>query len=42
MIQKIEVKSAFRQVGVDPAGVVNFKHVLVDLRTQFGWRGNPG
>ena len=46
-MQKMDVKSALRQVGVDPAGVVNFGYVLgnylfIDLRLQFGWRGGPG
>ena len=30
LIQKIDVKSAFRQVGVDPAGAVAFGYVLGD------------
>ena len=47
LIQKMDVKSAFRQVGVDPAGAANFGYVLggylfIDLRLQFGWRGSPG
>ena len=45
--QKMDVKSALCQVGVDPAGAVNFGYVLggdrfVELRLQFGWRGSPG
>ena len=41
------MKSAFRQVGVDPAGAVNFGYVLgdhlfINPRLQFGWRGSPG
>ena len=37
LIQTMDVTSAFRPVGVDPAGAVNFGHVLgdclfVDLR----------
>ena len=40
-IQRMDVKSAFRQVGVDPAGAVAFKyvqgdHLFVDLRLQYG------
>ena len=47
LIQKMDVKSAFRQVRVDPTGAVNFGHVLgdylfIDLRLQFGWRASPG
>ena len=46
-IQEMDVKSAFRQVGGDPAGAMNFVYVLgdnlfVDLRMQFGWRESPG
>ena len=46
-IQKMDVKSAFGQVGVDPAGAVAFGYVLgdhlfIDLRLQFGCRGSPG
>ena len=47
LIQKMDAKSVFRQVEVDPAGPVNFGYVLgeyllVDLRLQFGWGGSPG
>ena len=47
LIKKMDVKSVFRQVGVDPAGAANFGYVLggylfIDLRLQFGWRGSPG
>ena len=28
LIQKMDVKGAFRQVGVDPSAVVNFEYVL--------------
>ena len=47
MIQTMDVKSTFRHLGVDPAGAVNFGHVLgdhlfIDLRLQFVWRGSPG
>ena len=43
----MDVKSALRQVGVDPAGAAAFGYVLgdhlfVDLRLQFGWKGIPG
>ena len=44
---RIDVKDAFRQVPVDPAGAPVFGyvaggHVVVDLRLQFGWRTSPG
>ena len=47
LIPKMDVKSAFRQVGVDPAGAANFgygrrRYFFIDLRLQFGWRGSPG
>ena len=47
LIQKMDVKSAFRQVTVDPDGASCFayrlgKFVFVDFRLQFGWRGSPG
>ena len=47
LLQTMDVTSAFRPVGVDPAGAVNFGYVLrdclfVDLGLQFGWRGSPG
>ena len=46
LIHKIEVKSAFRQVEVDPAvaeahGYVPGDHLFIDLRLQCGWR-SPG
>ena len=46
LIQTIDVESAFRQDGEDPAGAVNFGYVLrdflfIDLPLQFGWRGSP-
>ena len=46
LIQRMDVKSALRQVGVDPAGAANFGYVLgeyasVDLRLQFEWTGSP-
>ena len=47
LIQKMDVKSSFRRVRVDPAGVANVGHVLgrcsfIDWRPQFGWRGAQG
>lgn len=47
LVQKMGVKSAFRQVGVDPAGAANFgsifrNFVVIDLRLQFRWRDSPG
>ena len=44
---RVDVKDAFRQVPVDPAGApvsesVAGGHVVVDLRLQFGWRNSPG
>jgi len=43
----VDVKDAFRQVLVDPAGASTFGYVfgnrvVVDLRLQFGWRNSPG
>ena len=43
----MEVKSAFRQVRVDPAGAVNFGYVLgdypfIDMPMQFGEPGVVG
>ena len=43
----MDVKSAFRQVGVAPDRAAAFACrledlVFVDLRLQFGWRGSPG
>ena len=47
LLQKMDVKSAFRQVGIAPGGAAAFayrldKLIFVDLRLQFGWRGSPG
>ena len=47
LIQKVDAKRVFRQVGVDLAGAANVGYVLggylfIDLRLQFGWRGSPG
>ena len=47
VIQKMDVKNAFRQIPVDPDGARVFGYVLgeflfIDLRLQFGWRGSPG
>ena len=47
LIQKMDVKNAFREIPVDPDGARVFGYVLgeflfVDLRLQFGWRGSPG
>ena len=43
----VDVKGAFRQVLVDPAGAPVFGYVfgdrgVVDLRLQFGWCNSPG
>ena len=43
----MDVKSAFREVGVAPDRAAAFAYrlqdlVLVDLRLQFGWLGSPG
>ena len=43
----MNVKSAFRQVGVAPYRAAAFTYrledlVFVDLRLQIGWRGSPG
>ena len=47
IIQKMDAKSAFRQIGVDPAGVAAFGYVVtgyvvVDVRRQFRWMGGLG
>lgn len=47
LIQKMDLKGAFRQILTDPAGAAAFAYVVgefvvVDLRLQFGWRGSPG
>lgn len=47
LIQKIDVKSAFRYISVDPAGVPAFAFIVkgflaANLRLQCGWRGSPG
>ena len=47
LTQKMDVKSAFRQVGVAPDRAAVFAYrledlVFVDLQLQFGWRGSPG
>ena len=47
LLCRVDVKDAFRQVLVDPAGAPTFgyvfgDHVVVDLRLQFGWRNSPG
>ena len=47
LLQKMDVKIAFRQVGVAPDRAAAFAYrledlVFVDLRLQFGWRGSPG
>ena len=47
LLQKMDVKSAFRQVGVAPDRTAAFAYrmedlVFVDLRLQFGWRRSPG
>ena len=47
LIRTMDVRSSFRQVGVDAAGAVNFGYVLgnylfVHTRLQFGRGGGPG
>ena len=47
LTQQMDVKSAIRQIGVDPAGAAAFGYVIayyivVDMWLQFGWRGSPG
>ena len=47
LIQKLDVKSAFRQVGVDPAKAAEFEYgrracLFIDVRLQFGRRRSPG
>ena len=46
-IEKLDAKSTFRQISVDPAGAAAFGYVVadyivVDMRLQFGWRGGAG
>lgn len=46
-IQKMDVKSTFRQVVVDADGASHFAYRLVqsdfvEFRLQPAWRGNPG
>ena len=47
LLCRVDVKNAFRQVLVYPAGAPAFDYmfgdrVVVDLRLQFGWRNSPG
>ena len=47
LLCRVDVKDAFRQVLVDPAGAPAFGYVfgdrvVVDLRLHFGWRNSPG
>ena len=47
LIQKMDVKSAFRHIGVHPAGAAAFgyvvdDYVVVNMRLHLGWRGSPG
>ena len=47
LIQKLDAKSAFKQVRVDPSKAANVgygrkAYLFIDLRLQFGWRGSPG
>ena len=47
LLCRVDVKDAFRQASVDPAGAPAFGYVfgdrvVVDLRLQFGWRNSPG
>ena len=46
LIQTMDAKSAYRQIGMDLAGAAAFgyvvaENVVVDMRLQFGWRGSP-
>lgn len=46
LLQNIDVKSAFRQVGVAPYRAMAFAYhmenfIFLDLRLEFGWRGTP-
>ena len=46
-LQTMDVKSAFRQVGVAPGGAAAFAYrleelIVVDLWLQFGWCRSPG
>lgn len=47
LLYRVEVKKAFREGLVDPAGAATFGHifsghVVVNLSLQFGWRNSPG
>ena len=47
LIQKMDVKGAFQQIGVNPAGAAAFgyvvaRYVVVNMMLQFGWRESPG
>ena len=47
MLCRVDVREAFRQVVVDPSRAAVFGYVMgdsvvVDLRSQFGWRSSPG
>lgn len=47
LIQKLDVKGALQQVGVDPGKAANFCYgrrgcLFIYLRLQFGWLGRPG
>ena len=46
-LSRVDVKQAFRQIPIDPSRAAAFGYVMgdlvvVDLRTQFGWRSSPG
>ena len=47
LLQRMDVKTAFRQVSVTPDRAAAFAYrledlIFFDLRLQFGWRGSPG
>eukprot|EP00752_Nemacystus_decipiens_P007888 g7048.t1 len=47
VLQKMDLKGAFRHIPVDPGGAQVFGYLwgdllVVDLRLPFGWRGSPG
>ena len=47
LLQRIDIKNAFRQVGVAPDRAATFAYrlgdlIFADLSLQFGWRESPG
>lgn len=47
LLQKMDTKNAFQQMGMAPDRTATFVYrledvIFVDRRLQFGWRGNPG